>query len=220
MQQVKAICVLCAAIIPTLVLAAPASVGDNKFVFVPQSDSPGNDYSTVENLSFEECARKCDDQSECNAFTYNQLHSACFLKLSANRAITFYALATTGVKLSPSMHPTAGATGTGASFVMLSQTDSPGNDYSQLKNYSLEECRSSCDADDICHSFTYNLARGECFLKRATNQWTNFYAWGITGIKLSPLEQSPTTTEENQAEAPKARPVEAPSMPAVSSPEQ
>ena len=37
MQQVKAICVLCAAIIPTLALAAPASVGDNKFVFVHTS---------------------------------------------------------------------------------------------------------------------------------------------------------------------------------------
>ena len=34
-----------AAIISTaLILAAPASAGDNKFVFAPQSDSPGNDY--------------------------------------------------------------------------------------------------------------------------------------------------------------------------------
>jgi hypothetical protein len=218
MQQVKAICVLCAVIMPTtLILAAPASAGDNKFVFIPQSDSPGNDYSTVENSSFEECARKCDDQRECNAFTYNQLHGACFLKLSANRAITFYALATTGVKLTPSMQPTAGATGTGASFVMVSQTDAPGNDYSQLKNLSVEECRSSCDAADECHAFTYNLARGECFLKRAASQWTNFYAWGITGIKLSPSEQAPTTTDKNQVEAPTAGPA---ALPPVSTPEQ
>jgi hypothetical protein len=221
MRQAKAIYVLCTAIITTtFILAAPASAGDNNFVFVPQSDSPGNDYSRVENSSFEDCARKCDDQSECNAFTFNQLHSACFLKRSANRATTFYSLAITGVKLSPSVQPTAGAFGTGASFVMLSQTDSPGNDYSELKDSSVEDCRSSCDADDGCRAFTYNLARGECFLKRAASQWTNFHAWGITGIKLSPLEQSPTTTEENQAEAPKAPPLEAPSMPPVSSPEQ
>ena len=211
------ICVGCAAIISTtLILAAPATAGENKFVFVPQSDSPGNDYSTVENSSFEDCAQKCDDQSQCNAFTYNQLHSACFLKLSANRATTFYALAITGVKLSPSVQPIAGASG-GASFVMLSQTDSPGNDYAQPKDLSVEECRSSCDADDACHAFSYNLARGECFLKRAANQWTNFYAWGITGIKLSPLGQSPTPTE---AEAPKAGSARAPSMPSVSTPEQ
>jgi hypothetical protein len=201
----------------TLILAAPASAGDNKFVFAPQSDSPGNDYSTVENSSFEDCAQKCDAQNQCNAFTYNQLHSECFLKLSANRATMFYAFAITGVKLSPSMQPTAGASGSGASFVMLSQSDSPGNDYSQLKDRSLEECRSSCDANDECHAFTYNLARGECFLKRAANQWTNFYAWGITGIKLSTLGQSP---EENQAEAPKVGSPGALSMPPVSTPEE
>lgn len=220
MRQVKAICVLRAAVISTtLILAAPASAGDNKFVFAPQSDSPGNDYSMVENSSFEDCARKCSDQSECNAFTYNQLHNACFLKLSANRATTFYALAITGVKLSPSVQPTAGASG-GASFVMLSQTDLPGNDYSQPKDLSMEECRSSCGADDGCHAFTYNLARGECFLKHAANQWTNFYAWGITGIKLQPLGQPPTRAEENQAETPKARPQGAPSVPSVSTPEE
>ena len=221
LQQVKAICVKCAAIISTtLILAAPASAGDNKFVFVHQSDSPGNDYSTVENSSFEDCAQKCDAQSQCNAFTYNQLHSECFLKLSANRATTFYALAITGVKLSPSVQPTAGTSGSGASFVMLSQTDSPGNDYSQPKDLSVEECRSSCDSDDGCHAFTYNLARGECFLKHAANQWTNFYAWGITGIKLSPLRQSPTTTEENQVDAAKAGSSGVPSVPPVSTPEE
>ena len=210
MRQVKAICVLRAAVISaTLILAAPASAGDNKFVFAPQSDSPGNDYSTVENSSFEDCARKCSDQSECNAFTHNQLHNACFLKLSANRATTFYALAITGVKVSPSVQPTAG-TG-GASFVMLSQTDSPGNDYSQPKDLSMEDCRSSCGADDGCHAFTYNLARDECFLKHAANQWTNFYAWGITGIKLQPLDQ---------AETPKAPRQGAPSVPSVSTPEE
>src|SRR5262245_45100845 len=221
MRRVKAICVLRATIISiALFLAAPASAGDHKFVFAPQSDSPGNDYSTVENSSFEDCAQKCDVQNQCNAFTFNQLHSECFLKLSANRATTFYAFAITGVKLSPSMQPTAGASGSRASFVMLSQTDSPGNDYSQLKDSSVEECRSSCDADDECHAFGYNLARGECFLKRATNQWTNFYAWGITGVKLSTLGQSPTTREENQTEAQKVGSTGAVSMPPVSTTEE
>jgi hypothetical protein len=173
----------------------------------------------VENSSFDDCAQKCEAQSHCNAFTFNQLHSTCFLKLSANRATTFYALATTGVKLSPSMQPAAGAFGTGAAFVMLSQTDSPGNDFSQRKDSSVEECRSSCDADDRCHAFTYNLARGECFLKRAANQWANFYAWGITGIKLSNAGPVPTTTEGNEAEAPTTR-SGAPSLAPVSTPKQ
>jgi hypothetical protein len=202
--------VLRAALITTnVMLAAPALADQNKFVFVPQSDSPGNDYLRVENSSFEDCAQRCDAQSQCNAFTYNQLHSVCFLKLAANRATTFYALAITGVKLSPSVQPIGGAPRGGASFVMLSQADSPGNDYSRIDNFDMEECRRSCEADDGCNAFTYNLAKGVCLLKRAANQWTNFYAWAITGIKLSsPPEEkraapvSPRATPSEQVQAP------------------
>jgi hypothetical protein len=191
-------------------LTAPAWAAENKFVYVPQTDSPGNDYSSVENSSFEDCAQKCDVQRQCNAFTYSQLHSVCFLKLSANRATTFYALATTGVKLSPTMQPTAGASEGGASFVMLSQSDSPGNDYSRVDHFSQEECRHSCDDDKGCNAFTYNLARGVCFLKRAANQWTNFNAWAVTGIKLS-ASPPPEQTQVPQQTAPSS-----PATPATS----
>jgi PAN domain len=172
----------------TLILVAPGAASENSFVFVPQADSPGNDYLKVDNSSFEDCARRCDAESECNAFTFNRLHSICFLKLSANRTTTFYALAITGVKLSPSVPPAGSTPGSKTSFVMLPQADSPGSDYSRIDS-SLEDCRTSCEADDGCNAFTYNLARGVCHLKRVANQWTKFYAWGITGIKLSPLRE-------------------------------
>lgn len=187
MQPVQPISVLCAAIISTtLVHAVPAAAaGENKFVFVPQADSLGNDYLSVDTSSFEDCARRCDAQSECNAFTYNRLRGVCYLKLSANRVTTFYAFAITGIKLSPTVKPTAGTSEGGTSFVILSQADSPGNDYSRIENHSQEDCQRSCEADAACNAFTYNHARGVCFLKRAASQWANFYAWGITGIKLS-----------------------------------
>ena len=91
----------------TLVLASSAMAGESKFVFVPQADSPGNDYLRVENSSLEDCEHRCDALSECNAFTYNQLHSVCSLKRSAHRMTEFYAFAITGIRLSPSVLPTA-----------------------------------------------------------------------------------------------------------------
>jgi hypothetical protein len=154
-------------------LAAPALAAANKFVFVPQSDSPGNDYLRVEKSSFEDCAQRCDVQSQCNAFTYNQLHSVCFLKLAANRATTFFALAITGVKLSPSVQPIGGAPRGGASFVMLSQADSTGNDYSRIDNFDMEECRHSCEVDDGCNAFTYNLAEFKLGSRLLIAQWEN-----------------------------------------------
>ena len=88
-------------------LATPGMASEDSFVFIPQADSPGNDYLRVDNSSFEDCARRCDAQNACNAFTYNQRHGICFLKHSANTATTFYAFAITGVKRAPSGPATA-----------------------------------------------------------------------------------------------------------------
>jgi hypothetical protein len=126
-----------------LALAAPAMADDNRFVFVPRADSPGNDYLRVDNSSIEECERRCDAQRECNAFTYNQIHNVCVLKVWANPQLTFYAFAITGVKLSPSAGST-GVPGNRTSFIVL-----PQNDYSRIDHFSLEDCRRSCEADDL-----------------------------------------------------------------------
>jgi hypothetical protein len=79
------------------------------------------------------------------------------------------------------------ATANESLFVFVPHADSPGNDYSKIKHSSFEECQTSCETDTACNAFTYNQAQNACFLKRAASQWTTFYAWGITGIKLSPL---------------------------------
>jgi cytochrome c len=227
MQRDQSGRVVFAAIISTaLVLAAPAVAGENKFAFVPRADSPGNDLLRVNNSSFEDCARRCDVESDCNAFTYNQRQGACFLKRSANKAIAFYAFAITGLKLSPSGLVTAPQADTGSYFVLIPRADSPGNDYFRVTLFTAEDCQHSCEADKECNAFTYNQAQSVCFLKRAADQWTKFYAWAITGIKLSSLEpkaaatppiQPPTPLQE-QAEA--LEPPSAPAEPQIATPSE
>ena len=187
MQQLQPMLVLRVAIISTpLVLAAPALAGENKFVFVPQSDSPGNDYLRVDNSSFDDCARRCDAQVACNAFTYNRIRGVCFLKRSANASTTFYASGITGIKLSPSeLAPSTHTGNAGTSFVIIARADSPGNDYFKMTLFTVEECQHSCEADKECNAFTYNQAKSECFLKRAATQWIHFYALATTGLKLA-----------------------------------
>ena len=70
-------------------------------VTIPQVDSPGNDYATFTLFTTADCQRSCEADKACNAFTYNQARSACFLKRAANQWLSFYPWATTGVKLSP-----------------------------------------------------------------------------------------------------------------------
>ena len=192
MQNVQPVCFLCAAIISTtFMLAAPAMASESKFVFVPRADSPGNDYLRVDNSSLEECERRCDEQSACNAFTYNQRHGVCFLKRSANRVhkvlrvrhhrdktFTLSGINERRANHLPVRHDTE------SYFLIIPQADSPGNDYSRIDRSSYEKCRNSCEADNECNAFTYNHAHSVCFLKRAANQRPTFYAWAITGIKL------------------------------------
>ena len=61
----------------------------------------------------------------------------------------------------------------------------PGNDYTRIEHFTFDECAHSCDLDTKCNAFTYNQLDDVCFLKTAVNQWVQFYAWSITGVKLS-----------------------------------
>jgi PAN domain-containing protein len=85
----------------TLIVAPPASAGYSLFVFVQQADSPGNDYSRINNSSFDECEHSCETDTACNAFTYNQIKGVCFLKSAAAQWTTITLGAITGIKLSP-----------------------------------------------------------------------------------------------------------------------
>ena len=66
---------------------------------VPKADSPGNDYSRIDNFSFEDCRRACANDFQCNAFTYNQAKYVCFLKTAPNQWVSLYAWAITGIKV-------------------------------------------------------------------------------------------------------------------------
>jgi hypothetical protein len=178
-----------------LMPAAEARAADDTFVLVPRGDSPGNDYLKLDHSSLGACESRCGAENACNAFTYNQLHGTCLLKLSASAVIGFYALATTGVKRAPSLRPAGNAPGVGSAFVMLSQADSPGNDYARLGDASFEECQGKCERDEGCHAFTYNHTRGACFLKREANRSTSFHAWTTTGIKLLSMPKAATESE-------------------------
>ena len=101
MQHLQAVFVTCVVVSITSMLVAPAMAGYSNFVFAQQADSPGNDYKRIGGLSFDECVHSCDADTECNAFTYNQLKRTCFLKSAATQWTIIRLGAITGIKLSP-----------------------------------------------------------------------------------------------------------------------
>jgi hypothetical protein len=61
-------------------------------------------------------------------------------------------------------------------------------DYTRIDNFSFDDCHRSCANDVNCNAFTYNQLNDVCFLKSNANQWVSFYAWAITGIKVTPCD--------------------------------
>jgi PAN domain-containing protein len=102
MHQFRAILVTCVvAISITLMIPEQATAAQKMFVFVSQADSLGNDYSRTDHSSFEKCELSCERDVACNAFTYNQIKSECFLKTAPAQWTTITLGAITGIKLSP-----------------------------------------------------------------------------------------------------------------------
>ena len=68
---------------------------------------------------------------------------------------------------------------------------------------------------------TWAALPNPCFLKRAANQWTTFFAWGTTGIKLSSLptkENTATTAPVQPQTATPPEQVQVPQLPQTDTP--
>jgi hypothetical protein len=102
MRQAQAILVKAmVAVSFVLVMPEQPMALERLFVFVQQADSPGNDYSRIDNSTFEKCQLSCERDIECNAFTYNQFRGECFLKKAPAQWTTIRPGAITGIRLSP-----------------------------------------------------------------------------------------------------------------------
>jgi hypothetical protein len=84
-----------------LVSTGPVLAQPCPFVFIPKADSSGNDYTRIDEFSFEDCRKACANDFKCNAFTYNQLKDVCFLKTAPNQWLSIYAWSVTGIKIPP-----------------------------------------------------------------------------------------------------------------------
>jgi PAN domain len=108
MAKIAKAAVIVVAISIAFVIPLGAMAASSMFVFVQQADSPGNDYSRTDHSSFEKCELNCERDVACNAFTYNQIKSECFLKTAPSQWTTIRLGAITGIKVSPVQLPSGG----------------------------------------------------------------------------------------------------------------
>jgi len=109
-----------------------------------------------------QCAKTCDDDSRCAAYSYGDRSGVCSLKEYGGIPV-FDADSTSGVKRFFEYY-----------------TDRPGSDFRDfdLASPDVRVCRAACSADAGCYSFTY---RNPTFTPGSSLQVTPAHCWLKTG---------------------------------------
>ncbi|WP_162918614.1 PAN domain-containing protein [Taklimakanibacter deserti] len=130
---------------------------------LPQVDLYGRNLPDmpIKTKSADECEGQCTAEEGCAAFTFNTARSACFLKASAEIAVSHPA-AVSGLRggLKKRIRRTA--------MAIQEATDYPGNDIDRQEATTFEACLISCSGTRACKAFTYVVRRHECWLKNGT----------------------------------------------------
>jgi hypothetical protein len=129
---------------------------------LPQVDLYGRNLPDmpVEAANADQCQALCTANEGCTAFTFNTARSACFLKASAEIAITHPA-AVSGYRNGSEKDLRH------ADLTVQEATDYPGNDIEHESATSFDACLISCSEESSCKAFTYVISRHECWLKNA-----------------------------------------------------
>lgn len=129
-----------------------------RMIIEPGIDVIGFDYRAVRDTSLAACQRICESDPRCRAFTFNRRHGVCFLKDDAallvrnDDALGGYSHALS----SRVLH---------SGFSVRSDVDSPGGDYSRMRQSDFIGCFLECAGDLRCRAFAYVRATRDCWLK-------------------------------------------------------
>ena len=137
-----------AALVPVVVLAGPP-------VFTKGIDYPGHDFGNIQVARPSDCARKCNEDQSCQAWTLSG--TACYLKRQL-----------------PGAQANAAVTSGTRHWPFEPNVDRPGNDIGSvvIKSGDPTRCLDLCGANPDCVAFTIlfsgaNRDNMTCFLKDA-----------------------------------------------------
>jgi hypothetical protein len=132
-----------------------------------ETNRRGGDYNSFQVRDLRECQRACEREDRCQAYTYYEIETKCFLKDRVPGAEkTRYQ--TSGVKERRGEGGGGYPGGGGNWGGRLSEergVDYPGGDYSSFRSEDLDDCQSACRRDRKCEGYTYYPDDDRCYLK-------------------------------------------------------
>lgn len=155
-----------------MAISVPAKA-DERMLNITGFDFNGSDYANFNVNTKSECVKKCANDNNCKAYTFNISTNLCWLKSNIPPHLVQADGAFTGVKYKLPTNL----------FSFKYFVDFNGSDfgsYSGVSDYIV--CMQICDKDSDCRAFTYNVNNQRCYLKSSMgNQSSDKEA--ISGFK-------------------------------------
>lgn len=113
------------------------------------------------------CARQCESNNACRAFSFNEARDRCFLK-SGYEFVQAFEQGVSGLYFKA--RPSAARVELNAEWDLLLMSDLPGNDLGDPLAQGEVQCMQTCEANERCGGYTWVISGNarRCFLKQVT----------------------------------------------------
>ncbi|WP_144353211.1 MULTISPECIES: PAN domain-containing protein [Sinorhizobium] len=152
-------------------LSVPEStVPQRSWLYFDYTDLPGYDLPGMP-LKLEtaaQCQSACQATDRCSAFTFNQIHSACFLKGMATEALQFSGAVSGYYGQTRDISRVGHDFGPSVAFRTSRNVEIVGKPFARIKNFSLAACQDQCVLTPSCQGFSF-YRNGMCLMFEARN---------------------------------------------------
>lgn len=161
-----------------LTFSASLALAKGQIQLVHDYQRPGGDYSNFKGTSAQECARKCEISSRCQAFDFHKSDSSCWLKDRIYQSRKYPGVISGAKTTQYSKKTSAVAVNMNLRF----DTQRPGGDYDRFHVQNMQQCVDRCVHDSQCAAFDYTTSDSFCYLKSWKPPAKNFIGI-VSGVK-------------------------------------
>ena len=151
------------------------------FTQFQKRDLGGGDYDVARETNLDACARRCQTEDLCRAYTFDRWNRMCFLKTTSTGALRLEPRSVTGVT------STIGTTDfVGDAIIEKRRRKAfPDPPYSRVSAAAFDECAAMCLSEARCGGFNFQASSGRCSLIDWPSEYTDS-ASNDLGFKIQP----------------------------------
>lgn len=125
-------------------------------------DLAGGDILVERGINQSRCEKRCKQNGECDAFTYDRWNKICILKNTEKSMRILYLQPKTNSSIIEESADTIVNSKADVTFKRRDGRYFPSGSYLSVNLYSRDQCQFNCSAENKCHAYDFNLSTKLC----------------------------------------------------------